>query len=148
MGGGSYSTTSRAIRATSLGYHTKSLSENFTRKRIQNGMNPNGIVLRESRDSAEHPTSLAIVLSLDLTGSMGAVPATLIKDGLPHIMDSIIKAGTEHPQLLFVGVGDHECDNSPLQVGQFESSDELLDKWLTDIYLERGKALLWLGGIS
>jgi len=37
-----------------------------------------------------------------------------------------------------VGIGDHVYDRSPLQVGQFESSDELLDKWLQDTYLEGG----------
>ena len=53
-------------------------------------------------------------------------------------MDSIIKSGILHPQVLFLAIGDHECDDSPLQVGQFESSDELLDKWLTDVWLEGG----------
>lgn len=54
------------------------------------------------------------------------------------MMDEIIKAGNPDPQVLFMGIGDHECDRSPLQVGQFESSDELLDKWLMDTYLEGG----------
>jgi hypothetical protein len=40
--------------------------------------------------------------------------------------------------VLFLGIGDHECDSYPLQVGQFESSDELMDKWLTSVYLEGG----------
>jgi hypothetical protein len=53
-------------------------------------------------------------------------------------MDEIIKAGIADPQVLFMGIGDHECDRSPLQVGQFESSDELLDKWLESTYLEGG----------
>jgi hypothetical protein len=35
-----------------------------------------------------------------------------------------------------MGIGDHECDQAPLQVGQFESSDELLDHWLTKVFLE------------
>ena len=38
----------------------------------------------------------------------------------------------------FLGIGDHECDRSPLQVGQFEADDELMDKWLKSIYLEGG----------
>jgi hypothetical protein len=53
-------------------------------------------------------------------------------------MDKIFQGGEKDPQILFVAVGDHECDNSPLQVGQFESSDELLDKWLKDVFLEGG----------
>lgn len=138
MGGGSYSVTDRSVRATSSGYDTKSTAEIFQSKEINNAMNPYGVDIRESRDSEEHPSSLAIVLALDVTGSMGTVPHFLVKEGLPNIMDSIIKGGVMHPQVLFMGIGDHECDSSPLQVGQFESGDELLDKWLTDLYLEGG----------
>jgi hypothetical protein len=101
-------------------------------------MNPHGVGIRESRDSIEHPNSVAIIIGLDVTGSMGTVPHFLVKNGLPTMMDSIIKKGIADPQVLFMGVGDHECDQSPLQVGQFESSDELLDKWLTDLWLEGG----------
>lgn len=138
MGGGKYSCSDRDSRATSKGFYTKSAGEIFQQKTINSSMNPNGVVIRESRDSEEHPKSLAIVLALDVTGSMGSVPHFLVKKGLPNIMDSVIKSGIKHPQLLFLGIGDHECDTFPLQVGQFESSDELLDKWLTDIYLEGG----------
>ena len=136
MGGGTYSTTNRAARATSLGYHTKSRQEIFISKSINSAMNPHGVALRESRDSEEHPESLAIIIALDVTGSMGSVPHYLVKEGLPHIVEKIIESGIEHPQILFLGIGDHTCDQAPLQVGQFESSDELLDKWLTDVWLE------------
>ena len=138
MGHGDYSADVRCLRATSKGYYTKSATEIFTQKQINNAMSPHGVVLRESRDSEEHPNSLAIVLALDVTGSMGSIPHHLVKDGLPTIVDKIIKKGIKDPQILFLGVGDHECDRSPLQVSQFESSDELLDKWLTSIYLEGG----------
>jgi len=138
MGWGYYSVDDRAARAASVGYGTKSAREIFTQRAINNAMNPHGVRLRESRDSAEHPNSVAIVLALDVTGSMGSIPHHLVKEGLPTIMGRIIQSGTSDPQLLFLAVGDHECDNSPLQVGQFESSDELLDKWLTDVYLEGG----------
>lgn len=138
MGGGSYSITERTVRAENLGYTTKSAQEIFKQRMINNAMNPNGINVRESRDSNEHPNSLAIVLALDVTGSMGSIPHHLVKEGLPNVMDGIIKSGINDPQVLFLGIGDHECDSAPLQVGQFESSDELLDKWLTDIYLEGG----------
>lgn len=141
MGGGSYSSFSRDIRATTLGYTTKSTHEIFRERNLNDAMNPYGISVRESRDSAEHPESLAIVIALDETGSMGSVPHFLIKEGLPVIMDTIIKNGIADPQVLFLGIGDHTCDTAPLQVGQFESSDELLDKWLTTMYLEgRGGA--------
>lgn len=138
MGSGTYSRVSRLTNATEAGYFTKSKEEIFEQKQINNAMSPYGIKVRESRDSKEHPNSVPIILALDVTGSMGSVPHHLIKNGLPDIMDGIIQAGIPDPQLLFLGIGDHECDQAPLQVGQFESSDELLDKWLTTVYLEGG----------
>lgn len=138
MGGGSYSYEDRSARATSMGYDTKSTREIFTERTVNVLMDPKNTELRESRDSAEHPESVSIVLGLDVTGSMGHIPHQLVKDGLPNIMSRIIQVGIADPQLLFLGIGDHECDRYPLQVGQFESSDELLDKWLTSIYLEGG----------
>lgn len=138
MGGGGYSYSSRSTRARSSGWDTKSTNEIFREKAINNAMNPNGVDIRESRDSDEHPTSLAIILALDVTGSMGSIPHFLIKEGLPNIMQGIIDNGCLHPQLLFLGIGDHECDAAPLQVGQFESSDPLLDHWLTTVFLEAG----------
>lgn len=138
MGAGSYSSTARSYRAKVSGYYSKSAREIFSERSMNNAMNPNGVDIRESRDSEEHPESLAIILALDLTGSMGSIPHYLVKDGLPHIMQSIIDGGIADPQLLFLGVGDHECDRAPLQVGQFESSDALLDHWLTTVFIEGG----------
>lgn len=136
MGGGTYSYSSRTSRAFASGYDTKSESEIFTQRRINNAMDPFGIKVRESRDSKEHPNSLAIILALDVTGSMGSIPHFLVKEGLPNMMRDIIDGGLADPQVLFMGVGDHTCDQAPLQVGQFESSDELLDKWLTTLFIE------------
>lgn len=138
MGNGIYSSASRSMREEEFGYKTKSAQEIFKQRSINNAMNPNGILVRESRDSAEHPDVVSIILALDVTGSMGTIPHFLVKEGLPNIMSGIIQNGIRDPQLLFLAIGDHECDKSPLQVAQFESSDELLDKWLTDVYLEGG----------
>ena len=139
MGGGTYSSTTRHERAVTSGYYSEPKEEIFKQREINNAMNPYGISIRESRDSVEHPNSLAIILALDVTGSMGSIPHHLVKDGLPDIMQGIMDKGLKDPQLLFLAIGDHECgDKAPLQVGQFESSDELLDKWLTDVFLEGG----------
>ena len=138
MGGGSYCSTTRSSRASSMGYYSKSVNEIFTQKTIKNEMDPHGVTIRESRDSEEHPESLAIIIALDVTGSMGMVPHMLVKDGFPKLMQMLIDGGIKDPQVLFLAIGDHECDIYPLQVGQFESSDELLDKWLTTVYLEGG----------
>jgi hypothetical protein len=138
MGSGSYDVHTRGIRSKALGYDSLASTKIFKSRKINNAMNPSGIKVRESRDSAEHPNSVAIIVALDVTGSMGQVPHELVKHGLPTMMGNIIQAGEPDPQVLFLGIGDHECDDSPLQVGQFESSDEKLDQWLTDIFLEGG----------
>ena len=136
MGHGSYSLHDRSIRAQAMGYDFKPREEIFTQRRIHNEMDPNGVTLREARDSVDHPSSFPVILVLDETGSMGRIPHYLVQEGLPHMMQKIMDSGIADPQVLFMGVGDHYCDRAPLQVGQFESSDELLDKWLTDLYLE------------
>ena len=138
MGGGSYSHIAREDRATRSGYYTKSTREVFSRRSINSQMSPYGLGVRESRDGTEHPDSFPIIIALDVTGSMGSIPAFLVKNGLPDIMKKILDAGIKDPQVLFLGVGDHEYDDAPIQVGQFESSDELLDHWLTNVYLEGG----------
>jgi hypothetical protein len=126
----------RGVADSFVGYSSKGINENFTSTRINDAMNPYGVKVRESRDSEKHPNSIPIIIALDETGSMGSVPQFLVTEGLPKMMEKIIKSGIPDPQILFLGIGDHTCDSSPLQVGQFESSDELLDKWLTSVYLE------------
>ena len=136
MGSGTYSSSRRLMNATTRGYNTKTREEIFTQRQISHDMDPKKAHLRESRDSEEHPLSVPIILALDVTGSMGSVPHHLIKSGLPTLMETIIQGGINDPQVLFLAFGDHTCDTSPLQVGQFESSDELLDKWLETVWIE------------
>ncbi len=138
MGSGHYSSEAYHTRSISEGRATKSVHDNFTSRSLDNEMDPRGVRVREARDSYEHPMSLPIILGLDVTGSMLDIPQKLIVDGLPTLMDGIMEAGIEHPQVMFMGIGDHECDNAPLQIGQFESSDELLEKWLKALYMEGG----------
>jgi len=141
MGHGLYNSDSRSIRATTMGYFSKSTDDVFTQskeRKIHESMEPKKALLREARDSETHPNSLPIIIALDTTGSMGSIPAHLVKDGLPKMVGNIIQKGVPDPAILFLGVGDHECDRAPLQVGQFESGDEELDLWLTRTWLERG----------
>lgn len=141
MGSTRYDIDARFDRARKEGYGFKSAGEIFTQNAkgmAHESMNPNGISFRESRDSEVHPNSVPIILGLDVTGSMGHIPHELIKDGLPKLMGGIIQGGVPDPALLFLGIGDHECDRYPLQVGQFESGDEELDMWLTRTYIESG----------
>ncbi|MCQ9634391.1 hypothetical protein MP477_05405 [Chryseobacterium sp. WG23] len=141
MGSTRYDIDARYDRASKAGYGIKSASEIFTqntKRQAHPSMNPQGVSFRESRDSEIHPNSVPIILGLDVTGSMGHIPHELIKEGLPKLMGGIIQGGVPDPALLFLGIGDHECDSYPLQVGQFESGDEELDMWLTRTYIESG----------
>lgn len=138
MGSGKFSYESYSRLKVSKSYDTKSRSQIFASRQLDPEMNPVNVIKRESRDSVEHPESLSIIVALDVTGSMGFVPEDIVKNTLPDLVGSIIDAGIEHPQVLFLGVGDFVYDNAPLQVGQFESSAELLDRWLTKVYLEGG----------
>jgi hypothetical protein len=96
------------------------------------------IDIRESRDSDEHPESLAVMVFLDVTASMGRIPEIIVKEKLGALMNTIINNGIEHPQIFFGAIGDHHTDRSPIQIGQFESGTEELDKWLTSIFIEGG----------
>lgn len=92
---------------------------------------------RESRDSDDHPTSLAIGVLFDVTGSMGEVPRVL-QTKLGALMRLLVQRGyVEHPQILFGANGDAYTDDVPLQIGQFESGLEMDDD-LGKIYLEGG----------
>ena len=136
MGGGSYDPIVSRSRSTTY-YQTMSREEVFKQRKIDPEMDPKKITVRESRDSEEHPESFPIIIALDETGSMGHIPELIIKNVLPDIMESILNAGVKDPQICFMGIGD--CcfmEEAPLQVGQFESSDELMEKWLTKVYLE------------
>lgn len=101
-------------------------------------MSPKGVRVRESRDSAEHPESLGIVFAMDVTGSMGHIPDLLARRELPSLMKILGSAGVRDPQVMFMAFGDARADTAPLQVGQFETTAELMDQWLTFSFLEGG----------
>jgi len=117
---------------------SKSRREVFKQSRCHDLMNPHGVRQRESRDSPDHPLSLGIVFALDVSGSMGDIPARLATHTLPAFMQALLDAGVADPQVLFMAVGHAVSDSAPLQVGQFESSAPLMDQWLTRMYLEGG----------
>lgn len=128
---------SEAVRRTSS-YRQQTKEETFKQNTLHKDMNPRGVMYRESCDSENHPNSYPIIIALDETGSMGDVPKYIIDNTLPEIINNIMKAGIADPQVMFMGIGDVEGlkETSPLQVGQFESGDELMEKWLRNINLE------------
>lgn len=136
MGYGSYS--HEAHEALTRARADASPTQVFKQRECHPLMNPKGVKVRESRDSADHPASLGIVFALDVTGSMGAIPQALATKELPKFMKVLGHCGVKDPQVLFCAVGDATCDRAPLQVGQFETTAELMDQWLTWSFLEGG----------
>jgi hypothetical protein len=100
-------------------------------------LDPSGLQFRESRDNAEHPGSNAIIISLDVTGSMGKVVRGIHAD-LPRLLELLLgHKYVPDPQILFAAVGDATCDRVPFQIGQFES-DNRMDQHLENMILEGG----------
>lgn len=101
-------------------------------------MKPQGLKVRESCDSPDHPNSTPIAFALDVTGSMGEIPDLLARRELPKFMTLLLGCQIPDPQVLFMAIGDATNDHAPLQIGQFESTAELMDQWLTWTFLEGG----------
>jgi hypothetical protein len=137
MGYSKWSDDAYTNLSSSKGYASKDADDIFS-KTANTDMLPVNLTVRESRDSDIHPESLAIMVFLDDTGSMGRIPEDVVKNELPTLMNTIIDNGVQHPQVLFGTINDHHCIDTPIQVGQFESGTEELDKWLTGIALQRG----------
>ena len=136
MGGSSFSFN--AYEDLSRTYSTKSQSQIFASNMVST-MNPKDLTFRECRDTpGVHENSVPIIVGLDVTGSMGSIPENLIKNKLGKLMELLINNGVKDASICFLGIGDHISDDSPLQVGQFESGTDELDKCLTSIYIEHG----------
>lgn len=141
MGGGSYdSDAHEALTARRVDLPKEKV---FTQTHLHPALDPKGVTVRESRDSANHPKSRGIIFVIDETGSMQDIPHDLAVRTLPKFMSAVIDEGTlADPQPMFMAIGDAEADGgreeAPLQVGQFESEADLMDKDLTRIYLEGG----------
>jgi hypothetical protein len=139
MGSGTWSTdvydaADRYRRAT--GKSAFAYSDSGART-VHDALNPKGVGFRESRDSDEHPESVAIAVLFDVTGSMGSVPRVL-QQKLPQLLGLLLRKGyVKDPQILFGAIGDATCDRVPLQAGQFES-DNRLDDDLGRFVLEGG----------
>lgn len=115
---------------------TKSTQQLFPNQTVAGDMSPKNVKFRESRDSSLFPQSEAIAVFMDETGSMGSIPEALCRQKLGTLMNTLHQHKVPQAQVLFGGIGDHYSDNFPLQVGQFETGTEELNKWLTAIVLE------------
>jgi hypothetical protein len=117
--------------------HDHAIRTGAADRAVHQKMNPRGVKVRESRDSAAHPRSHAVAVLFDVTGSMRGVPR-ILQANLPKLMGLLGRRGyLEDPQILIGAIGDATCDAAPLQVGQFESGIEI-EEDLGKLYLEGG----------
>ena len=116
----------------------KTTSDIFRSSKMVDALNPFGVNIRESRDSDLNPQSTAIIVGLDVTGSMGIIADNLAKTGLGIMVEEILKRKpVTDPHMLLAGVGDAYYDRAPLQITQFEA-DITIAKQLEQVWLEKG----------
>lgn len=140
MGGGSWASTGRSYYAdTSLkAKRAANVEEVFKSSQITRALDPKNVTLRESRDSKDNPESTAVILALDVTGSMGTIAHEIARAGLGLLIEGIFqRKPVTDPHIMFMAVGDANCDSAPLQVSQFECDHRIVEQ-LTQIFVEQG----------
>lgn len=127
-----------AYRSFTTKAATKTTDEIYSSRSIHKNLNPKGVKVRESRDSADNPNSTPIIVGLDVTGSMGMLADVIAREGLGVLFNEILdQKPITDPHIMFMGVGDANCDAAPLQVSQFEADNRIVEQ-LTQLWLEHG----------
>lgn len=144
MGGGSwttdmftsYSTVTKGAKLNSRGVLDTSMSnqEMFKARRVDKALNPYN-VMRECRDSEEHPETTPVILALDVTGSMGDAAVEVAKK-LNVIMTKLYDQ-VKDVEFMIMGIGDLYCDEGPIQISQFESDIRIAEQ-LDKLWFEFG----------
>jgi hypothetical protein len=121
-----------------MDYDKKTTREIFGKRSMDAELNPYGVGVRESRDSADNPNSTALIVGLDVTGSMSYVIDRMAREGLNTLVTEIYnRKPIEDPHIMCAGIGDVECDSAPLQITQFEADIRIATQ-LEKIFLEGG----------
>lgn len=136
MGSGTFDLNAyRAYTRTTTG---KTTDEIYTSRGMNKDLDPKGVKVRESRDSKDNPNSTPLIIALDVTGSMGIIADVLARDGLGTLFREIFdRKPIVDPHVMFMAVGDANCDACPLQVSQFEADNRIVEQ-LTKIFIEHG----------
>jgi hypothetical protein len=138
MGAGSYTSAAASFRATTrVDSGTDFYAYSKTARAIHEALDPANKPIRECRDNADNPEAVPIALMIDVTGSNTRAANPMI-NSFHKCMDVILDAGVKYPSVLIGAVGDNTCDNGALQVGEFESDDELMEASASKIWLEGG----------
>lgn len=139
MGGGSWTTATynaytTATRGSVSAFNMMDHTQIYKASQMDKALNPYG-VMRECKDTEEHPNTIPVILALDVTGSMGSAAAEVAKK-LNVIMENLYKKITD-VEFLPAAVGDFSYDDAPFQAGQFESDIRVAEQ-MDKIYFEGG----------
>lgn len=135
MGSGSFTSKDWASYAGAK-VTGKSTAQIYTSTCMKDDYNPKNVI-RESRDSDEHPNATPIIIGLDVTGSMSNILNEVAQQLGDMVLEILDRKPVDDPQILFAAIGDSHCDSYPLQVTQFES-DIRIAQQLMDLYFECG----------
>ena len=106
----------------------------FKAKSLDVRLNPYKVI-RECRDSEEHPNTIPVILALDVTGSMGEAAVECAQE-LNKIITKLYDE-VKDVEFLIMGIGDFAYDSYPLQASQFESDIRIAEQ-LDALYFEWG----------
>lgn len=144
MGGGSWTKDAFTNYSCSVGRAVNdagivttaynSAQEMFKSRRIADALNPRNVV-RECRDTEEHPNTIPVILALDVTGSMGNAAMEVAKK-LNTVMTNLYDK-VQDVEFLVMGIGDLAYDDAPIQASQFESDVRIAEQ-LDKVYFEGG----------
>lgn len=137
MGHGSYQSRDWDKLKSSRNITSQSrVSDLYKSEEMKDWLNPHGVKYRESCDSMDNPASTAIIIGLDVTGSMGYLSEEIAKNALNRTMLEIYeKNPVTNPHIMFQAIGDSKSDRAPLQVTQFEADIRIAEQ-LLDVYFE------------
>ena len=108
MGRGSYTAKDWEKLRTARSITSDASAENlFKNTKMLDKFNPKFIGMREARDNDEHPNSTPIAIGVDVTGSMGYLSESIIKNSLNELMKKLYASKViPDPQLMFAAIGD------------------------------------------
>lgn len=144
MGGGSWTKDTFCSYSNSVGRTVDEMGtvtntyahaqDMFKSRRIDEALNPKGVI-RECRDTEEHPCTIPVILALDVTGSMGSAAMEVAKK-LNVVMTKLYEK-VQDVEFLVMGIGDLAYDYAPIQASQFESDVRIAEQ-LDKVYFEGG----------
>lgn len=139
MGAGRFDVATYNVQASEAKVSSNS---GFTAESMRDEFNPLKVTKRFSKRGPFNVfmDPITVLVGLDVTGSMGRIPKSLLLGDLGRLMVDLKKTfnrPNENLQISFAGVGDAKTDHAPLQVTHFESDNRFAQQ-LQKIWLEGG----------